>query len=250
MKITGKKREIKDFAEWEDAFGGNNWKDGYSACSLAKYFTEPNIESSKGLQKLTEILTAVGYNDVEYIEAEIEHESEFDEYKNGRKHDLMINAKNGDGSICICIEAKVNEKFGNNNVAKEYDNAIKLKEKGSKSEKFKRIRKLCNDIFRINIEDNKFENNEEIGELRYQLLYYFAGSLVDAKHADVVFMPVLVFHEYKKRDSNLKAYKLFMELFPLKDRETIISDDGTMTIYKGKYEGVTIISCYATIGRI
>jgi hypothetical protein len=255
MKITGKNREIKDFAEWEDAFGGNNWKDGYSACSLAKYFTEPNLENSKGLSFIREFMGRFGYNNVEFLSADIEHQSPFDEIKRGKKrtHDLFVLTESSDKRIPICIEAKVDEPFGRS-ISSAYNEALKYKANHGESNQPGRIEKLCKDLFGITITENeKFEKNEELGKLKYQLFYYLAGSFKDAKcreHTDIVFMPVLVFHEYKKRDSNLKAYKIFMELLPLKDKETIISDDGTMTIYKGEIEGVTIISCYATIGRI
>lgn len=251
MKITGNNENIDSLKSWEDAFlkSSNKWKDDRSACSLAKYFTEPNIESSKGLQKLTEILKTVGYNDVEYIEAEVEHESKFDKYRNGRKHDLMINAKNGDGSICICIEAKVDESFGKT-VASEFKSAKETLNNNpeSNSKKLPRLIKLLKKYYNEDCSNYNSLDSCDYTQIRYQLLHALAGTIAEAKDPiKLAVMPIFVFHTDDIKENTAKKNKQdyinFMESLGFDKTET---SDKLIT-YRKNVDGVDVISFYVDI---
>ena len=120
--------------------------------------------------------------------------------------------------ITSSVEAKVDEPFGSKTVAQQrkYVNGL------TKTEADKRLDELVN---------NYLGGDEEAhGKLRYQLLYYLAGSFCEKK-ANIIFMPVIVyksrgkyFNEYsdRKGEANEKAYKKFMTVLgftPMKDVE-------------------------------
>lgn len=218
MKIENTKKQlIVDLESWKTAFievdKENNWKEGRSACTLAKYFTTPNIEESYGIKKIKEYFEALGFFNPKFEYAEIEHPSPFDEYSRPRMQDLVIWGESEKGRILACIEAKVDEKFRNEVLNQAYDNAKQKFDETTRSNAKKRIEELCKKYLNVNAESIKSgdENN-----IRYQLLYYLAGSICEAKeYGNVVFMPIMVFKtdEYNKTegDRNREDYKQFIE---------------------------------------
>ena len=95
MKISNKNnRLITNLESWKTAFievdKEKNWEEGRSACTLAKYFTTPNIEESYGIKKIKEYFEALGFSNPKFEYAEIEHPSPFDEYSRPRMQDLVI----------------------------------------------------------------------------------------------------------------------------------------------------------------
>jgi len=241
MKIKNKKGTIiSDLNSWESAFleidkKKEHWKEGRSAYSLASFFSTPSVEQSKGKEKIFSFLNKCGYKNVSLDVAEIEHESIFDAYRNSRIQDMFIKGS-VDGNTCvICVEAKVDEVF-NDTIKKAYDKAVKYLENHPNSKQKARIKDLCYRFFK--------KHPEEVGELRYQLLYYLAGSICEAKKANsnIVFMPVLVFktddYNEKKGIVNKYDYDNFMNTmeFDCKDN-----------IYKNLVEDITVYSAYLEI---
>ena len=218
MKIENKNnRLITNLESWKTAFievdKEKNWEEGRSACTLAKYFTTPNIEESYGIKKIKEYFEALGFSNPRFESAEIEHPSPFDEYSRPRMQDLVIKGESEKGRILACIEAKVDEKFGNEVLNQAYKNAKQYKIKHPNSNRQERIEELCDNYLNVSAESIKSgdENN-----IRYQLLHYLAGSICEANEKDnVVFMPIMVFKtdEYnkKKGDRNRKDYKQFIK---------------------------------------
>jgi hypothetical protein len=253
MRITNSIGDaITDFKSWEKAFcqadEEKHFKEEKSAYELAKHFTKGGVDKSDGLSFICNLMAKFGYN-ANFLRAEIEHESRFDNCGGrGRFHDMYILAESSNLVIPICIEAKVYEPFGNK-ISYTYNSALSYQEKHNKSKQYIRIESLCKRFFDVEInKKKKFDNNEEIGRLEYQLFYYLAGSITEAKkHSDIVFVPVLVYHEYEENDSNREAYEHFMDKLHSMKKESQAKD---IVIYKGEIEGITIISCYATIGRI
>lgn len=219
MKISNKNnRLITNLESWKTAFievdKENNWKEGRSACTLAKYFTTPNIEESDGIKKIKEYLEALGFSNPKFEYAEIEHPSPFDEYSSPRMQDLVIWGESKKGRILACIEAKVDEEFGDvlnqayKDAKQEFD-----KNPNSKSKRKARIEELCKKYLNVSAESI---NSEDENDIRYQLLHYLAGSICEAKeYGNVVFMPIMVFKtdEYnkKKGDRNREDYDRFIE---------------------------------------
>ena len=232
MKISNKNnRLITDLESWKTAFievdkkskednGKSNWEEGRSACTLAKYFTTPNIEESDGIEKIKEYLEALGFSNLKFNSAEIEHESRFDSFRGqGRMQDLAIWGESEKGSILTCIEAKVDEKFGNEVLNQAYKKAKQDKIKYPNSNRQNRIEELCDKYLDVNPEDIKPKDKTNI---RYQLLHYLAGSICEAKeYGNVVFMPIMVFKtdEYNKTKGkrNRKDYDLFINALDFKE---------------------------------
>lgn len=218
MKIENTKKQlIVDLESWKTAFievdKEKNWEEGRSACTLAKYFTTPNIEESDGIKKIKEYLKALGFSNPRFEFAEIEHPSPFDEYSRPRMQDLVIKGESEKGRILACVEAKVDEKFGNEVLNQAYKNAKQYKIKHPNSNRQNRIEKLCKNYLDVNPEDIKPKDKTNI---RYQLLHYLAGSICEAKeYGNVVFMPIMVFKTNKynetKGNSNRDDYERFIE---------------------------------------
>ena len=103
-----------------------------------------------------------------------------------------------------------------------------------------------------------FLEGDEIkyGKLRYQLLYYLAGSFRES--AEVIFMPVIVYkttgvdyHE-SKGAANQREYKRFMENLGFKEVREMISGDTVMAYhnfvcapdFNGMLVQKDVFSCY------
>ena len=249
MKIENTKKQlITNLESWKTAFievdKEKNWEEGRSACTLAKYFTTPNIEESYGIKKIKEYFEALGFSNPRFESAEIEHPSPFDEYSRPRMQDLVIWGESEKGRILACIEAKVDEKFGNEVLNQAYKNAKQYKIKHPNSNRQNRIEELCKNYLNVNAESIKSgdENN-----IRYQLLHYLAGSICEAKeYGNVVFMPIMVFKTNKynetKGNSNREDYKQFIKAL---DFEECNKDK---KILKRTFENVDVYISYIEIG--
>lgn len=248
MKIENTKKQlIVDLESWKTAFievdKEKNWEEGRSACTLAKYFTTPNIEESDGIKKIKEYLEALGFSNPKFNSAEIEHRSPFDKYKGGtRMQDLVIWGECENRNILTCIEAKVDEEF-NELLDKAYDTAKQKFEKDPNSNAQKRIEELCDKYLNVSAESIKSGDKNNI---RYQLLYYLAGSICEAKeYGDVVFMPIMVFktNEYNaaEGDRNREDYEQFRKALKF---EMCNKEKG---IFKRTFEGIDVYISYIEI---
>lgn len=255
MKISNKNnRLITNLESWKTAFievdkkskednGKSNWEEGRSACTLAKYFTTPNIEESYGIKKIEEYFKALGFSNPRFESAEIEHRSPFDKYKGGtRMQDLVIWGESEKGRILACIEAKVDEEF-NELLNKAYGTAKQKFEKDPNSNAQKRIEELCDKYLNVSAESIKSGDENDI---RYQLLYYLAGSICEAKeYGNVVFMPIMVFKtdEYNetKGKMNREDYDLFIKALDFKECNK------DKKILKRTFEGIDVYISYIEI---
>lgn len=248
MKIENTKKQlIVDLESWKTAFievdKKKNWEEGRSACTLAKYFTTPNIEESDGIKKIKEYLEALGFSNLKFNSAEIEHESRFDSFRGqGRMQDLVIWGESEKERILTCIEAKVDEEF-NELLNKAYDNAKQKFDETPRSNAKNRIEELCDKYLNVSAESI---NSEPKNNIRYQLLYYLAGSICEAKkYGNVVFMPIMVFKtdEYNKTegDRNREDYEQFIEAlkFEMCNEEK--------EIFKRTFEGIDVYISYIEI---
>lgn len=248
MQISNKNGKIiTSLSTWKDAFievdNPKHWKPGRSAHSLALHFTRPSINGSKGIDVLSEYLGYLGFKNVLFDYAEIEHESRFDTFRgNGRIQDLMIWAKSENHPLAICIEAKVDETFDKN-----VPDAYQLKEKELKERpNSKALQRL------INICEHFYEGTQisDLKHIRYQLLYYLAGSITEAQKIDgVAFMPVFVYHtdSYNNQNgyNNKKDYETFIKSLNFSS----IRVNDTIQMYKNKIDGVDVYSAYIEIEK-
>ncbi len=247
MQISNKNGKIiTSLSTWKDAFievdNPKHWKPGRSAHSLALHFTRPSINGSKGIDVLSEYLGYLGFNNVLFDYAEIEHESRFDTFRGkGRIQDMMIWARNGSLPIAICIEAKVDETF-DKNVPDAYKS--KEKELGARpnSKALQRLKNIC---------EHYYEGTQicELKHIRYQLLYYLAGSINEARKINgVVFMPIFIYHtdmyNTKNGDNNKIDYMNFMKSLGFK---SLSLNDDTILMYQNKLDGIDVFSAYIEV---
>lgn len=248
MKISNKNnRLITNLESWKTAFievdKEKNWEEGRSACTLAKYFTTPNIEESYGIEKIKEYLEALGFSNLKFNSAEIEHESRFDSFRGqGRMQDLAIWGESEKGSILTCIEAKVDESF-DKSLFKKLEEIKKYLDTHKNSKRRDRIQNLCKEYLKVNVDDIESGDGNDI---RYQLLHYLAGSICEAKCcADVVFMPIMVFKTNKynetKGNSNRDDYEQFRKALKF---EMCNKEKG---IFKRTFEGIDVYISYIEI---
>ena len=222
-----KKHVLTSIKEWKKGFvevDKGHWEEGRSAERLANDFTNGN--PSSGEVSLRQMLSLfLGTDEIIWKEAYIEHGSVFDKYSRPRMQDLAIWGEVNHKSFFVGVEAKVNESFGSKSVAQQYKYVQGLKSDGIHTEADKRLNELRDD-FLSNVDEKQF------GLIRYQLLYYLAGSF--REEADVVFMPVFTYisskYDHKKGDSNYRAYKKFMELLGFEELQ--VNDPKMKIAYK------------------
>lgn len=208
--IRNNEETVLTSVNWKEGFIAvdeeRHWEPGRSAEQLSKDFSEGS--PSSGELSLREMISFFcGSKNIEWGSAYIEHGSSFDSHPRPRMQDLAIKGTVDGQSFFIGVEAKVNEAFGSKSVAGQKAYVESLIAKGKNTEAGDRLRDLCND-FLSNVEA------KEYSKIRYQLLYYLAGSF--RENADIIFMPVIVYHSDKFDSSmgerNFKAYERFMRI--------------------------------------
>ena len=249
MNYLYKDKIIATKAEWEKAFNSAynskgqdiHWKIGRSGECLAEDFIG---NEATGEESIVDMITRfLNTTDIVLETAKIEHPSIFDKHPRPRIQDLAIWGKADNKNIFVGVEAKVDEPFGSRTIAEQrkYVNGL------TKTEANERLDELVH---------NYLNGNElKHGKLRYQLLYYLAGSFCE-KNADIIFLPVIVyetraksFGEYleRKGSANKKAYKLFMQELGFGEVKNIIGGQILMAYYKKiSISGVEkdVYSCY------
>lgn len=235
-----KGQTISDLDSWKTAFLAvdepKHWKEGRSAFSLARFFCE-----REGEKEIFNLLVAAGIQDPKLIEAEIEHESKFDKYGgHGRMQDLHMIYESVNGLVVVEIEAKVDESF-NTSIDESYSIAVQYTKDHPTSKRIGRIKGLVKRIYGL-------DSLDEVKDLRYQLLYYFAGTCSETKrrNAKIAFMPVLVFHTEGYNETlgewNRQDYLAFIE----KTGFSAVKS-GNQTLFVKEFEGIQIISTYKVI---
>lgn len=206
-----KGESIKSYEEWKKVFHMHDskgkidhWRPRYSAQSLAEDFMCKDGEQM--LMQLVEQFTG------EHIQgiptALIEHGSSFDSYSRARMQDLVVFGKlTNEDTFFIGLEAKVKESFGSKSIKKQYD-ACKAKiEAGIRTNAYERLQALVKDFLHKELK----ELTQKELELRYQLLYYLAGSFRDREGGKHIFMPVVAYHHTDGKDKNKEAFEAFIE---------------------------------------
>lgn len=178
--------------------GKKQWVPYRSAQELALFWT--NIDKQNEFIKF---LKEHNFNFSDY-NCYPEYETLFDDYGNGRKNDLIIVPKTND--YLVTIEAKADEGFGNSIFINELEDSIKLKIKNNESNKLDRLIRLYSDYFRY---------NQSVLKLPYQLTYWFAGSIAEAKkrNINVIIMIVQEFRSKYLNDKKIDLNKKHLDLF-------------------------------------
>ena len=201
--ISNQGNLITSMENWANIYSAGNkakhWKPGRSAYSIAEYVINRN-----GLQRIAERVSQVLDEEVTFEKAIPELELTFDEYGQGRVHDLGIYGETSSGkTLFIGVESKVDEKF-NKTIADVYLQAIARRIGGGRTKAPERIEGLLRSHFR--------KPDKNVFSLRYQLLYSTAGTL--ASNQDISVMYIIVFktdlYDELKGLENLKDYIAFI----------------------------------------
>lgn len=242
MKIYNSNHFLLDtFEDWYEGFKQvdqeKHWKIGRSAFELARFFTTPNnsTEGSLGEQYLRQLLYEISAEPVSFTSCIIEQEARFDHYRGrGRMHDMVVSGTIGNVDFFIGIEAKVDESFGNK-ILNEF-NEKKVK---PNSKAVDRIENLVHQFFG----GDATPKQSDIANLRYQLLYYLAGSI--CSKAAIVLMPVLVFksalYNEEYGENNKRDYIAFFEKVGFEK----LNNSGEL--FHKELNGQHVYSCYHEI---
>lgn len=201
-KDTKRNVVISSIEEWfkycPPAKGEKQWADKRSAKEMAKFWIS--------IQNQNDFLLFLQKTNKDLIlnYAFPEMATEFDDYESPRKNDLCIYATDRNKKVLIAIEGKADEPFGNY-VAKEWIDSINKKIENNKSEKINRIIGLY----------QRFDNNALFLKLRYQLTYWIAGAIDEAKRneMDTVFLIVQEFHSNKTEAKKIMVNKGDLDFF-------------------------------------
>lgn len=222
MELYYKKQHIEGLGDLKRLTKG--WVHGKSAASIGEFVFDHNGITSiteivnKILMKITIGDTIKGFN-----KAEFEHETRFDNYGQGRMHDLALFGNTTDGKkVFVGIESKVNEEFDSRNIQSAYISGLLRRANGNNSNLPERVESL--------IKRNHFRQKtksasltKEDLNLKYQLLYSTVGTA--AEDADICILLVLVFKTliYSEEDG-VKNYFDYLSFMNVLTSEKIVSD--------------------------
>ena len=250
-----KGESIKSYEEWEKVFHVHDskgkidhWKPGYSAQSLAEDFM-----CNDGEQMLMQLVEQFTGEHIQGIPtALIEHGSSFDSYGRARMQDLVVFGKlTNEDTFFIGLEAKVKESFGSNSIKKQYDACKAKKEARIRTNAYERLQALVKDFLHKELD----ELTPKELELRYQLLFYLAGSFRDREGGKHIFMPVVAYHHTKGKDKNEEAFEAFIEALGGFTKQKITVNGKEIIGYKkelsaplkdGTPETKMVYTCYIT----
>jgi hypothetical protein len=167
---------------WVEYLDPKNRKPGTSAPTLAAAWSGP--VDLLGVLASQPALTGLTARDVT-----IEARARFDAYAgNVRNHDLVLRGETADGSpVVVCVEAKAGEPLGAT-VAEQVKTATKALVTNDRSNALARVEELVARLCRFDPGDPR------VGNLRYQLLTAWAGTLADAAQAAHA---VFAIHEFR-----------------------------------------------------
>ncbi len=205
---------LTDLSAWRDAFvaidkNQGHWKEGRSACSLARFFL-----SGRGAPEIVAALNGLLAGEEDAVEClergAIECICPFDAYRNPRRQDMGIWGRTKNGRrFFVGMEAKVDEPFSDDTLGSACEKARKTKIEKPESHALDRINGLC-DWFGVSPED------EAVRNLRYQLFHFTKGT-ADVADIDIRIMLLLTFHtsEYDtgKGEGNAADWNAFLKRF-------------------------------------
>ncbi len=233
---------IEKWEDWARPKREYQWKCGRSAMELAKaWFRDGRIAVPK---ELIELLAGhQRLSCLEFISGIPEKVTPLPERGEGRNHDLWLLCRTPFEKVTVCIEAKVDEPFGNYTVAEYWSLTVKRQQKGNRTKAPERIKKLLS-LVGTEIDD---PTTSSWADIKYQLLTAICGTAIQAK-ADSSTLGVLVVYELQtnsterdKLDKNMRAYELFLQT---------VFNDPEIVIESGRLYGpVTVDGVNCLIGK-
>lgn len=240
---------IQSYEEWKEAFILNDspihWKEGRSAQSLADDFM---LNNQRGRDMLIQIVEQVTEEKIAgIIEACVEHESKIDRFTgSGRMQDLATFGKlRSNHSFFIGIEAKVDETF-DKTIGEKASIIEEHRAKKPTTKQHERLMNLLQEFLHLQFDKSSFPElpdvPDRIKNLRYQLLYYLAGSF--REDAEIIFMPVVV---YKSNGLHFGCYDSAIGAQNQIDYENFRKELGFQEYKKIQFDGQDIEVYYAKI---
>ena len=172
MKISHPitKNPIITLEDWRSFANPSHWVDGYSAKETAKFWLmqkEIPLEIFKRLNQIETMESIVFENLIPELQ------TTFDQYSNGRNHDMGVFAKAGNKKIFIGIESKVAEPFDNKTLGQYLNLGLMDRWLGIFTKKPDRAEGLFS-MFK------DFKRIANIFDIKYQLLQSTAGIIAEA----------------------------------------------------------------------
>ncbi|MBU3182596.1 DUF6946 family protein [Clostridium psychrophilum] len=194
----------KSEADWKQflAQPDKQWKDGYSAKSLAICWQRANGIPEK-VKKIFANTTAIELKDVEMLFGIPEYKVALPRGRESQ-NDLFVLARTDKEIFPIMVEGKVNESFGP--LVIEW---VKNMSDGKKE----RLEYLCK---LLNL------TNKNIDNIRYQLLHRTASAIITANkyHCNIA---MILIHSFSQLNKSFKDYSDFCKLYNLEAQlDTII----------------------------
>jgi hypothetical protein len=193
MKLTTGKKTIRTWKDWARPKRDYQWRSGRSAMELARaWFTSSVPVMPIELRRLLDRSRVMkGFHADRGYPERITRLPESGEHRN---HDLVLHGKVGKRAAVVCIEAKVDEGFGDQ-AGKYYRTKLE-----TRSGVPKRIDALLRILFGVTAKDRGVPWRS----LRYQLLTAGAGSVLEARAAGAD-LAVFVVHVFVTDRANRRT---------------------------------------------
>lgn len=233
MEIKKGKNTIATMEDWEEIYKTGSkekhWKVGRSSHAIADYILNWN-----GTAKIRQRLEEVFNQDIDLENAIPEFEIRFDDYGQGRVHDLGIyGTVHSDSTLFVGIESKVDESFGNM-IADVYLDAKARQIAGESTKAPERIEGLLGLHFK--------KLDRHVFNLRYQLLYATQGTIAADAEKSVLY--ILVFktdlYDDLKGIDNFRDYITFLNALNAEELECSRQDSLVHRLSIGDKELISI----------
>jgi len=173
-----------------------HWRTGYSAQSLAYCWQEVN-DFPKSIRKVFRNSKIDLFQNIELLLAFPEYKHPLPGGKRASQSDIFILAKENNQLVSITVEGKVSEPFGPTVAEWKSD-----KGRGKRQ----RLKFLCDELHL---------DEDEIDDIRYQLLHRTASAIIEAKRFKAENALMLV-HSFSEENEGFEDYCRFLDLFGVK----------------------------------
>jgi len=190
--------------DWQNQLAEPNkqWKTGHSAKALAYCWMEAGGFPSSVKRVFQKSEYSV-FNDIEFLVGFVEHKVPLLGGVRPSQNDILVLAKSKNDLVAIAVEGKVSEPFG-----ETIENWRKDETKG------KRIRlTFLSDLLQL--------NQDNLQEMRYQLLHRTASAVIEAKRFNASTALMMV-HSFSPTNEWFIDYSNFISLFGITAQQNAI----------------------------
>ncbi len=194
LKNFNTKQVINSMDDWTRPKKPEHWKAGRSAMELARaWFTSSTPNIPKEVEAL--LATHARTSGMAFSEGYPERVTKLPQRGEGRNHDLMLKGQVSNEATVVCVEAKVDEPFGDTIEAR-------LK-KGIASSPNSKVPERIDALLKIVFGASAKPDQLPWSSLRYQLLTGMAGTTLQAAE-DNAPLAVFIVHEFDTAKANPK----------------------------------------------